>query len=153
MTENMPEITNDPHIDHIRFTSNERFLSVLNAAGSVLLTAYPQGEVTTWPIQKEEAETLLAAETPSLDLAPFLTAVCVAQFGEAADQERLDQLIEKATVVKGHSERWLAFAAFANGLRARVQVQFEQATTQNEILEILMNGTTELEDFRRLAGF
>ena len=153
MTDTIPETITDHHLAHIRHTSNERFLSVLNAAGSVLLTAYPQGEVETWPIQKAEAEALLAAPEPAFNLAPFLTAVCAAQFGEATDEERLDQLIEKATIVKGHSDRWLAFAAFANGLRARVQIQFENATSQNEIIEILMNGTTELEDYRRDAGF
>ncbi|WP_162783402.1 hypothetical protein [Devosia naphthalenivorans] len=112
------------------------------------LTAYPRAEVESWSIQKAEAEAVLAADPPTLAMAPFLVGVCEAQFGPADDATRLAQLVEKAQAVKANADAWGAMAAYVNGLRARTQLAILGAGDIAGIDAALAAGVSEGEAFR-----
>lgn len=124
----------------------------INIITNSALTAYPAAEVESWPIQKVEAETILAAETPALTMAPFLAGVCQAQFGPADDETRLDQVIEKAGAVKANADAWAAMAAYVNGLRARTQLAILAADDVAGIDAALSAGVAEGDAFKDANG-
>jgi len=145
-------LVSDPHLAHVFLTENRRFLDQINSAGDAIINLYPQVEVLSWPIQKAEVERLMASDQPSLTMVPFLTQVCAAQFGAASDEERLAQVMTKAEAVNTNANNWAAVAAYLGGLRARTQDRYDLATTAVEILNITVEATMELEEFRRNAG-
>jgi hypothetical protein len=135
-----------------RAAAMRSIVSHINTITSSALTAYPAAEVESWPIQKAEAEAVLAAETPTLAMAPFLTGVCQAQFGPADDAARLAQLIEKAQAVKANADVWGNMAAYVNGLRARTQMAIMAAEDVAGADAALAAGIAEGEAFREANG-
>lgn len=124
----------------------------INIITASALTAYPAAEVESWPIQKAEAETILATDPPTLAMAPFLVGVCMAQFGPADDDTRLAQVIEKAGAVKENADTWAAMAAYVNGLRARTQLAILGAADVAGIEAALAAGVAEGDAFREANG-
>jgi hypothetical protein len=138
-------------------TAIERFVSHMNAVGASIVQQYPMAEVQSWPIQKVEAEALLALEAPDLPaasaVAPFLLSVTEVHFGPAADDaERLAQLQDKAAAVKANADAWAALSAYVNGLRARVSDRIEAAENMDALFVIQSEAATELSEWREAAG-
>lgn len=135
----------------IKKNNIERLVSHLNSVGAVIVAQYPMAEVQSWTLQKNEAETIIKAGNSSMpSMAPFLTKVCLAQFGPSAELDVIRQVREKAIQVKNNSDTWTALSAYVNGLRARVQNNIEMSTTESEAHIFLRDAFTELEAFRRL---
>jgi len=135
-----------------RSSAMRRIVDHINVVTQSALTAYPAAEVESWPIQKVEAETILAAALPTLTMAPFLVGVCQAQFGPADDAARLDQVLEKAGAVKSNADSWAAMAAYVNGLRARTQLAILGAEDVAGIDAALAAGVAEGEAFKEAHG-
>ncbi|MBU2533334.1 MAG: hypothetical protein KKB37_11375 [Alphaproteobacteria bacterium] len=142
MTDPTPEeIAAQRAADHLSATkndTNEELILFINGMTTNTLRMWPEGEVQSWTIQRTEALAVLAAgASATLDMAPFLTKVCVAQFGDATDAERLVQLQEKAAIVKGYADAWENMEAYLNGLRARTQDAIGEASDPIEITAIV----------------
>ncbi len=142
MTEPTPEeIAAQREADHLSATkidANDELIRHINGLTTNTLRMWPEGEVQSWTIQRTEALAVLdAGEAATLDMAPFLTKVCVAQFGEATDAERLTQLQGKAAVVMGYADAWADLAAYLNGLRARTQDAIGEASDAVEVTAIV----------------
>lgn len=140
-----------------KLTARERFVSHLNGVGSSIVANYPMAEVQSWTIQKAEAERLLALASPTLAqaaaAAPFLMEVTVIHYGDVAtDDERLTQLLTKASEVKANADAWANLSAFVNGLRARTTDRIEAAADQEALFVIQSEAATELSAWRTAAG-
>lgn len=143
-----PPATPGPDLEAHRSAAMRAIVDHINVITASALTAYPAAEVESWPIQKAEAETILAADPPTLAMAPFLLGVCQAQFGPADDETRLAQVIEKAGAVKENADTWAAMAAYVNGLRARTQLAILGATDVAGVDAALAAGVTEGDAFK-----
>lgn len=157
-----PEIPEEPtppdFLGHVKQVTMERIVSHMNGVGQSIISQYPMAEVQSWTIQREEAERIVATgelsvlsytEVQAVSAAPFLVAVCAAQFGPAVPfQVRATQLWAKAVAVKANADLWAALSAFVNGLRARTADQVAAATTQDEVFTIESTTATELAAFR-----
>lgn len=124
----------------------------INAITQSTLTAYPAAEVESWTIQKVEAETVLAADPATLDMAPFLAGVCSAQFGPADDTARLAQVVDKAASVKANADAWAGMAAYVNGLRARTHAAILAAPDLAGVDAALAAGIAEGDGFKLANG-
>lgn len=129
--------------DLLSFTkqsANKELILHLNGLTTNHLAAYPQAEVQSWDLQKSEAEAVMSAgESATLDLAPFLAAVCAYHLGEATDAERLTQLKQKAAIVQQNATAWALIAQFVNGVRARTQDAIEAASEPTEVNAALID--------------
>lgn len=132
------------HLSSTKNDANEELLRFLNGLTTNQINMWPQAEVQTWPFQNAEASAVVAAgEAATLEMAPFLSMVCAAQFGEATDIERLQQVKDKAVIVNGYAQQWLGMAAYINGLRARVQDAIGAATDPIEVTAIVNDAKAE----------
>lgn len=139
-------------LDGARGAAMRQIVEHINVITASALTAYPAAEVESWPIQLQEANTILQAGLPNVSMAPFLTGVCTVQFGPADDITRLAQVMEKAHAVKANGDAWAGMAAYVNGLRARVQVNILAADTAEGVTEALNAGIAEGDAFREQNG-
>lgn len=148
-------------LEHNKKVTLERIVSHMNGVGSDIVQSYPMAEVRSWTIQRGEAEALVAlGEAVVLAMqaaehstaAPFLTAVCEAQYGPADLATRSTQLWEKAQAVKANADLWAALSAYVNGLRARTDVRIAAALDVAEVYTIESETQTELSAFRAQYG-
>lgn len=147
----------DPFLGHTKQIVMDRIVSHMNGVGASIIQKYPMAEVQSWPLQKPEAEALLALVEPTIEeavtAAPFLLLVTQAHYGPEADANvRLGQLVQKATEVKANADTWAALSAFVNGLRARASDRIDAATTVDEVFTIESETQSELGTFRNLHG-
>lgn len=167
----VPELPEEPgpspdvaesRLDHFKKTTLERIVSHMNGVGAGIVQSYPMAEVQSWTIQKQEAEAVWAVGDAALatmnaaqmqELAPFLSAVCQAHYGDPANNvERAARLWTKVGEVKANADNWSALSAFVNGLRARASDRIAAAETEYEVYEIESETQTELSAFRDAAG-
>lgn len=125
----------------------------LNGLTQNALTRYPQAEVESWPIQREQAAIIIAAgDKARLDMAPFIAGVCAFQFGTTDIPGRLAQVKEKAVVIKANADAWELVSQFVGGTRARVELQIMAAETVDEVGELVSATVVLIEDFRIQSG-
>ena len=138
------------YLDYTKKTSVERFISVLDGVGSSIVHRYPSSEVQSWTLQKTEAEKFLATPVAqrTVGTAPFIAQVCRAHHGYVNDATLLQQIADKSVIILANAELWAMITAYVNGFRAKVEDLIEAATTEDEVLSILHQSITELEQFR-----
>lgn len=152
------EIEAQNRLAHNKVVTVERIVSHMNGVGASIVSAYPMAEVQSWTIQKGEAEALhvlgaaavvAMSAAQASETAPFLVAVCLAQFGPPiTDAVLTAQLWEKALEVKANADLWASLSAFVNGLRARASARIAAATSEAEVYEIESGTQSELSAFR-----
>ena len=141
------------YLAFVKKTNIERLISHLNGIGASIVQSYPMAEVQSWTIQREEANTVIAAgASATLAMAPFLVLVCEAHHGSSTGAARLAQVKAKAAEVKANADLWAALSAYVNGLRARTQDVIEAAETENAAHAALHAAFAELETWRTSVG-
>jgi hypothetical protein len=105
-----------------------RIVAAINEATTTIINAYPAAERLGWDAKAAEASAVLAAGAgATLAMAPLLSAECAAEYGEADDATRLNQLIAKAQTVRDKAVAWGQLMAILSGIRQRAFAAVDQA--------------------------
>src|SRR5690606_33507719 len=102
--------------------------AAIDTAAASILDAYPLAERMGWDAKAAEASAVLSAgESATLDMAPLLVAECAAEMGVALDEDRLVQLIAKASAVAAKATAWGELMATLSGIRGKAYAAIDAA--------------------------